>query len=70
MGNIIVYSTGCPKCKMLEKCLKMANIEFIICDDTNVMLSMGMQSAPYMQIGEELMDFKDAMNWIKENKNG
>ena len=71
MNNIIVYSTGCPKCNMLEKCLKMANIEFSVCGDTDKMIAMGMQSAPYMQVGDgEPMDFTAAMKWIKEKKNG
>jgi hypothetical protein len=56
---------------MLEKCLKMANIEFSVCNDTEKMIAMGMQSAPYMSVGDsEPMDFSAAMKWIKEKKNG
>ena len=35
--NIVVYSTHCPQCKVLEKKLQMAGIEFTICDDMDKM---------------------------------
>jgi hypothetical protein len=56
---------------MLEKTLKAAGIEYTLFEDVNKMIEMGLQSAPYMQVNcGELMDFKAAMNWVKERKNG
>ena len=69
--NIVVYSTHCPQCKVLEKKLQMAGIEFTICDDMEKMNKMGMKSAPGLQVeGGSVMNFKDAMTWVKENANG
>jgi glutaredoxin len=69
--NIVVYSTHCPQCKVLEKKLQMAGIEFTICDDMDKMNEMGMKSAPGLQVdGSSVMNFKDAMTWVKENTNG
>ena len=71
MNHITVYSTHCPQCKVLEKKLQMAGIEFTICDDMEVMNKLGMKSAPGMQVNcGPLMNFKEALTWIKENTNG
>lgn len=69
--NIVVYSTHCPQCKVLEKKLQMAGIEFTICDDMDKMNEMSMKSAPGLQVdGGPVMNFKDAMTWLKERANG
>lgn len=68
---VILYSSHCPKCKVLEKSLQVANIEFTIMDDIDKMLEMGLKAAPYLQVNcGELMDFATAMRWVKEKKNG
>ena len=71
MDYIVVYSTHCPQCKVLEKKLQLAGIEFSIIDDTETMLAMGIKSAPCMQINcGPLMSFKEALAWVKEKTNG
>ena len=68
---ITVYSTHCPQCKVLEKKLEMAGFEFTICDDMDKIMATGMKSAPGLQIDDNpVMNFKEAINWIKENGNG
>ena len=62
----ILYSTNCPKCKVLETKLKNKNIEFEICDDVDLMLSKGIQQAPYLEVDNELMDFSNAIKWVNE----
>ena len=62
----ILYSTNCPKCKVLETKLKNKNIEFEICNDIDLMLSKGIQQAPYLEIDNELMDFSNAIKWVNE----
>ena len=62
----ILYSTNCPKCKVLETKLKNKNIEFEICNDVNLMLSKGIQQAPYLEVDNELMDFSNAIKWVNE----
>lgn len=62
----ILYSTNCPKCKVLETKLKSKNIEFEICNDIDLMLSKGIQQAPYLEVDNELMDFSNAIKWVNE----
>ena len=62
----ILYSTNCPKCNVLEKKLQNKNINFEICNDVDLMLSKGIQQAPYLEIDGELMDFTKAVKWVNE----
>ena len=64
--NVILYSTHCPKCNVLEKKLKAAGIEYEEVNDINVMLEKGLQSAPNLEVDGQIMDFTQATNWIKE----
>ena len=66
MAKIILYSTNCPKCNVLEKKLQSKNINFEICNDVDLMLSKGIQQAPYLEIDNELMDFSKAVKWVNE----
>ena len=62
----ILYTTHCPKCNVLKKKLESKNIEFKICEDVDLMLSKGIQQAPYLEIDNELMDFSKAIKWVNE----
>ena len=62
----ILYTTHCPKCNVLETKLKSKNIEFEICEDIDLMLSKGLQQAPYLEVDNELMDFSKAIKWVNE----
>ena len=62
----ILYTTNCPKCKVLETKLKNKNIEFEICNDVDLMLSKGIQQAPYLEVDNELMNFSNAIKWVNE----
>ena len=64
---VTLYTTHCPKCIILEKKLQDKNIEYQICDDIDLMLSKGMQEAPYLEVEEkELMNFTKAIKWVNE----
>lgn len=71
MNNIIVYSTHCPRCKILEQCLTSIGAEYVVEDDKDVIIGLGIETVPCMVINNgEPMDFKQAMNWVKERMNG
>ena len=61
---VILYSTNCPKCKMLEKELNKRKIEYEIITDRNVMINKGFSSAPKLEMEGKVFDFPDAMRWI------
>lgn len=64
--DVILYSTNCPKCKVLESKLNKKGINFTIITDVQEMCNLGMMSAPNLKVDEKIMSFKEAVNWINE----
>lgn len=64
--DVILYSTNCPKCKVLESKLNKKGINFTIITDVQEMCNLGMMSAPNLKVDEKIMSFKEAANWINE----
>lgn len=70
MEKITLYSTNCPKCKVITKKLQQKGIEFteIDCKADLTYIEMlrgkGFSSMPIMQVGEEFLDFMTANRWI------
>ena len=64
---IKIYSKGCPKCKVLIKKLNEKNIQYEECNDTEIMKAKGIQFLPVLEINGDLLDFKQATEWIGRN---
>jgi len=66
--DIILYSSHCPKCNVLEKKLEERNLPFTVCDDFDPKLieDMGYDSLPVLAVGNTLFDFGTANTWLKE----
>lgn len=64
--NIILYSTGCPKCHILETKLKQHNLSYTIIDDIDIMQSKGFMTVPVLEVNNIIMDFTTAIKWINE----
>lgn len=62
--NVILYTTNCPKCIILEKKLKGKNITFKTIDDINIMTEKGFMSAPMLEVDSKIMNFMEANAWI------
>lgn len=67
MAEIKVYSTGCPRCKILEEKLESAKIEYDKIEDINEIQRLGIMSVPVMKVREKLLQFGDAVRYINEN---
>lgn len=65
--SVILYSTGCPKCKVLKKKLDDAGVDYETVSDVDEMLKLGMSSAPALGVNGEIMNFATAINWIRES---
>ena len=63
---IVVYSTGCPKCGVLERKLNEKGISYEMCPDVDKMLGLGITSVPVLDVDGEMMDFQEAVKWINE----
>ena len=62
---VIMYTTHCPQCKVLEKMLNDKKIKYTQITDINIMKSKGIQSVPYLEVEGELKNFKESMEWIR-----
>lgn len=62
--SITMYSTNCPKCRVLEMKLKMKGIAHSVVTDVDEMVAKGMTSAPALEVDGKLMGFKESMAWL------
>ena len=66
--SVVLYSTNCPKCKVLEKKLDSIGVDYTIITDEDLMISKGFSSAPMLEVDGNVMDFGNAIRWAKEQK--
>ena len=67
MGEkVILYEHGCPRCKVLKSKLDEKGIEYEDVSDVEIMKAKGFQEAPKLEVSGVIMDFKEAVKWIKE----
>ena len=62
--QVTLYSTGCPKCKVLSAKLDGKNINYNVVSDINVIISKGINTVPVLEVDNNLMDFKTAVDWV------
>lgn len=67
--KVTIYSTGCPKCKVLEAKLNHKNIKYDTITDVDEMTKLGFMSMPMMRVEyddkePEVLDFSKAVAWI------
>lgn len=62
--EVILYSTGCPQCKILEQLLNKKKIIFKIEDDVEKMKRLGFTTLPMLKVEENIFNFKEAFQWV------
>jgi len=63
---IILYSTDCPKCKILQEKLDMKGVTYQKVSDVEIMKQKGFMSTPMLEVDGNIMTYLEAINWIKE----
>lgn len=61
---MILYTTNCPKCKVLESKLTAKNISYDICSDVSVMEEKGFMEAPKLEVDGNILNFKEAVDYV------
>lgn len=59
-----LYSTGCPKCKVLKSKLDSKQIEYTIIEDIEVMKNKGFNSLPVLEVDGTMYEFREAVNYV------
>lgn len=62
----ILYSTGCPKCRVLEKKLKEAGIDYKLETNINILIDKGFKQAPILKVGDDFLDFGQAIQYARK----
>lgn len=62
-----LYTTGCPQCRVLEKKLDIAGINYEVVSDMVLMQQLGIASAPVLEVDGQYLTFAKAIEWVKEN---
>lgn len=63
---ITLYSTHCPKCRILERKLQEKHIAYDEVNDVQVMVEKGMTEAPMLQIDGVALNFSEAIAWLNK----
>lgn len=69
MSKIIFYhSETCPKCKVLKMKLDQKNIQYESVTDISTMEQLGIKSLPHLRVDDSLLDFGEAISWVKNQE--
>ena len=63
---VVLYSTGCPRCEMLEKLLNDKGITYELCTDEKEMIKKGFETVPMLEVDGEVMNYKDAVKFVQD----
>ena len=63
---IVLHTTHCPKCKILKKKLNSKEIKYEENSNTDLMVKMGIDILPVLEIDGKLLDFIEAVKWVNE----
>lgn len=66
MENIVLYSTGCPKCKILKKKLDDKGIKYEEVNEKEKIMEKGVFSVPWLEVNGDMMDFGKSIKWVNE----
>lgn len=64
--SVTLYSTNCPRCRVLETKLKQKNIDYHVVDDVDKMIELGMEEVPQLEVDGVRMNFSEAVKWVNE----
>lgn len=65
-GEIILYSTGCPKCEVLKKKLAEKDIPYTENSSVDEMLALNIKTVPVLSIGGNLKNFTESVAWLRD----
>lgn len=70
MKKLILYSTHCPRCRILQEQLETKGLKYEEVTDIETMRQLNILSVPLLEVDGDLMDFNRAFTWINNNEEG
>lgn len=62
--ELVLYSTGCPKCRVLKKKLSDKGLTFKENSSVDDMEKLGITEVPVLSIDGKLLEFSAAIQWV------
>lgn len=63
---IVMYTTHCPRCKILEAKLKEKRVEYKEITDVNEIMQAGFMTVPVLVVENNPLDFVSAVKWVND----
>lgn len=61
---ITLFSTNCPRCKVLERKLTIAGLDYTVNTNIKEVIDAGFKSAPVLKVDDTYYTFKEGVDWI------
>lgn len=65
---LTLFSTNCPKCRVLEHKLNQNHIAYEKSSDIQEVIDKGFMSAPVLKVDDIYLDFTSAVKWVNDFK--
>lgn len=62
--QVTLYTTHCPKCKIIESKLAEHNIDYLEVTDVDFMKELGFMEVPIVRVDNEYKNFRAAVDWL------
>lgn len=64
MKNATLYTTDCPKCRLLKKKLDQKKVKYNEVTDVQEMISKGFKSVPVFEVDGENFSYEEAVAYL------
>jgi glutaredoxin-related protein len=65
MNKVILYTTHCPKCRILEKKLQDKKVEYDTVEDVEEMKKIGISTVPVLSVPDKgNLQYLDAVKFV------
>jgi glutaredoxin len=68
MDSIVLFTNGCPRCKVIKAKLDQRNIKYSTSDDLDEILSKGFSTVPILKVNEDYLEFWNAVQWLNQKE--
>lgn len=66
MENIVLFSSGCPKCKVLKQKLDDKKIKYEVSEDFDELMQQNLQTVPVLKVNGKYYQFSEAIRMVNE----
>lgn len=66
LKDIVLFSSGCPKCKVLKQKLDDRKIKYEVSEDFDELIAQNLQTVPVLKVDGEYYQFSEAIRMVNE----